>query len=229
MKSYIDMKNRKDYTNLKDAAKYITSGKIVVFPTETVYGIGTNGLDEEAVGRLYEVKQRPRSNPVSLLVSNMKMVENIAKNITELEYKLMEKFFPGPFTIVLQKKSIVPDIVTAGQDTVGIRMSSDDIAQKIVEYSGVPIATPSANISGNLSGVTIKGIMNEFGDKVDLYVDGGKSTLGIASTVVQVKNEVPCILRQGIITKEQIEQVFKCNINISCTNRRISKKIATRF
>ena len=105
---------------LEKVAELIKQGKIVVFPTETVYGIGTNGLDSKAVERLYEVKQRPLNKPITLLVSNMEMVELVAKDITETEYKIMEKFFPGPLTIILKKRNVVPDIVTAGQDTVGV-------------------------------------------------------------------------------------------------------------
>jgi len=116
---------------LEQAAELIKQGKIVVFPTETVYGIGTNGLDENAIKRLYEVKQRPLNKPISLLVSNMEMVNQIAKDITEIEYKIIEKFFPGPLTIILKKKDIVPDIVTAGKDTVGVRMPSGEIARKL--------------------------------------------------------------------------------------------------
>lgn len=188
------------------ASEFIKQGKIVVFPTETVYGIGTNGLDEKAVRKLYEVKKRPLNKPISLLVSNMEMVKSIAKDITELEYKIMEKFFPGPLTIILKKKDIVPDIVTAGQDTVGIRMPSGEIAKKLVELSGVPIATPSANISGQPSGINLTEIKEHFKENVDFYIDGGNSELGISSTIVQVIDGKIKILRQGSITLEQIEK-----------------------
>lgn len=188
------------------ASEFIKQGKIVVFPTETVYGIGTNGLDEKAVRKLYEVKKRPLNKPISLLVSNMEMVKLIAKDITEIEYKIMEKFFPGPLTIILKKKDIVPDIVTAGQDTVGVRMPSGEIARKLVELSGVPIATPSANISGQPSGTDLLEIKKHFEENVDFYIDGGNSELGISSTIVQVIDGKIKILRQGSITLEQIEK-----------------------
>lgn len=207
MEKYIDLKNETDYAKLKETTKIIKNGGIVIFPTETVYGIGTNGLDANAVKRLYDIKQRPINKPISLLVSNMDMIDKIAKDITETEYKLMEKFFPGPFTIILKKKEIVPDIVTANQDTVGIRMPNGDVAKKLIEYSNVPIATPSANISGKPSGTNIKDIFNDFNKKVDYFIDGGESNLGIASTIVKVIDEVPHILRQGSITKEQIEEL----------------------
>ena len=188
------------------AAEFIKQGKIVVFPTETVYGIGTNGLNEKAVRKLYEVKKRPLNKPISLLVSDMEMVKLIAKDITVLEYKIMEKFFPGPLTIILKKKDIVPDIVTAGQETVGVRMPSEGIARKLVEFSGVPIATPSANISGQPSGTNLSEIKEQFKKNVDFYIDGGNSELGISSTIVQVIDGKIKILRQGSITLEQIEK-----------------------
>ena len=194
---------------IEEAGKLIKQGKIVIFPTETVYGIGTNGLDENAVKKLYEVKQRPLNKPISLLVNNMEMVNMIAKDINEIEYKIMKNFFPGPLTIILKKKDIVPDIVTAGQDTVGVRIPRGEIARKLVELSGVPIAAPSANISGKPSGTNLQEIMKYFEGKVDYYIDGGNSELGLASTIVQVIDKKPVILRQGSITLEQIDKILK--------------------
>ena len=205
---YIDLNNEKDLEKLKEPAKIINDGGIVVFPTETVYGIGTNGLDEKAVKRLYEVKKRPIEKPISLLVSNMEMVKQIAKDITEKEYKIMEQFFPGPLTIILKKKETVPDIITAGKGTVGVRMPSGEIARKLVEYANVPIAAPSANLSGEPSGTNIKNIIKSFDGKVDYFIDGGESQIGIASTIVQVIDGELHILREGNITKEQIEKLI---------------------
>ena len=193
---------------LNKAAEFIRKGKIVIFPTETVYGIGTNGLDENAVKKLFEVKQRPLNKPITLLVSNKEMIELVAKDITEIEYKIMEKFFRGPLTIILKKKDIVPDIVTAGKDTVGIRMPGEEIARKLVELANVPIAAPSANITGKPSGTNLQEIMKDFEGKVDFAIDGGDSELGIGSTIVQVIDGRPQILRQGSITLEQINEVF---------------------
>lgn len=193
---------------IERAGKLIKQGKIVIFPTETVYGIGTNGLDKNAVKKLYEIKQRPLNKPISLLVSNMEMVNLIAKDITETEYKIMRNFFPGPLTIILKKKDIVPDIVTAGQDTVGVRMPRGDVARKLVELAGVPIAAPSANKSGEPSGTNLQEIMKYFEGKVDYCIDGGDSELGLASTIIQVIDEKPMILRQGGITLEQINKTL---------------------
>ena len=207
MMDYLDCKDNIDLDKLKEISKIIKNGGIVVFPTETVYGIGTNGLNKEAISRLYEVKQRPTSKPISLLVSSIDMAEMVAKDITDMEYKLMDKFFPGPLTIILKKKNIVPDNLTNNTDTVGIRMPDNIIAKKLIEYAKVPIATPSANISGKPSGTDINYIMENFKDKVDYYIDGGQSKLGIGSTIVKVENGYPLILREGSISKEQI---FEC-------------------
>ena len=204
MMDYLDCKNKIDFDKLKEISQIIKNGGIVVFPTETVYGIGTNGLNKEAISRLYEVKQRPTNKPISLLVSSIDMAEMVAKDITDMEYKLMEKFFPGPLTIILKKKSNVPDNLTNNTDTVGVRMPDNIIAKELIEYANVPIATPSANISGKPSGTDINTIMNDFKDKVDYYIDGGKSKLGIGSTIVKLENGYPVILREGSISKKQI-------------------------
>ncbi len=209
MQKYLDLREDKDYTKLKDVAEIIKNCGIVVFPTETVYGIGANGLDKDAVKRLYKVKQRPVDKAISLLVSNVEMIEQLAKDITDMEYVLIKEFFPGPLTIILNKKDNVPDIVTAGGSTVGVRMPENEIALRLIEYGGVPIAAPSANISGHPSGTELNTIIDEFKENVDCYIDGGKSKIGVASTIVQVIDGVPHILREGSITKEQIEEV--CN------------------
>lgn len=209
MGNYIDLKDNINYTNLKEPAKIIREGGIVVFPTETVYGIGTNGLDEIAVKKLYEVKRRPLNKPISLLISNIEMVEKIAKNISELEYKIMESFFPGPLTLVLEKRKILPDILTANTNTVGVRMPNDEIARKLIEYAGVPVATSSSNISGKPSGTNIKDIQKDFEGKVDYFIDNGESKSGIPSTVVKVINNEIQILRQGLISKEMIKDSLK--------------------
>ena len=204
MQNYLDFRNNINFDTLIQPANVIKSGGIVVFPTETVYGIGANGLNENAVKRLYEVKQRPFNKPISLLVNSIDMINEIAKDITELEYDLMRKFFPGPLTTILKKKDIVPNIVTANSNTVGVRMPANETALKLIEYAGVPIATPSANISGKPSATNLKEVMENFGEEVDYYIDGGTSKIGIASTIVQVIDEVPHILRQGSISKEEI-------------------------
>lgn len=207
MENYLDMQNNIDEEKLKVIANEIKAGKTVLFPTETVYGIGTNGLNSESVKKVYQIKGRNLKNPINLLVSSINMVNTIAKDISDLEYKLMQTFFPGPFTIILKRKSIVPDIVTASSDTVGVRMPSGIIAKKLIEYSNIPIAAPSANISGTLSGTNLEDIIDDFSNKVDFIINGGNSDIGIESTIVKVINGIPHILRPGAITAEQIKKI----------------------
>lgn len=209
MEQYINIKNKLNYDKLKEPAQIIKNGGIVIFPTETVYGIGTNGLDEKAIKKLYEIKKRPLNKPISLLVDSIEMVNKIAKNITEVEYKLMERFFPGPLTIILEKRDIIPDILTSNTNTVGIRMPSGEIALKLIKLAGVPIATSSSNISGKPSGTNINDIKKDFEGKVDCFIDNGESEIGIPSTVIRVVDNIPHILRQGTISEEEIKECLK--------------------
>lgn len=204
---YIDF--REGYDNLKfdEIGQAIHSGKLVVFPTETVYGIGANGLDETAVKKIYIAKGRSSDNPLILHISNIEMLSKITNNINFVEKKLIDAFFPGPFTLILNRTSIVPDVVTSGLDTVAVRMPSNEIAKKIIESAGVPVAAPSANVSGKPSGTIVSDIIDELGDKVDYIVDGGMCNIGLESTVVHVIDGLPTILRPGKITKEQIMEV----------------------
>ena len=206
MEKYLDLKNTTDYSKLKVAGEIIRNGGLVLFPTETVYGLGANGLDENAVKKIYKAKGREQDNPLILHVSNFDMVSKIAKNISDIEYTLMKTFWPGPFTIILDRKEIVPDIVTAGLDTVGVRMPSGLIAKELISYAGIPIAAPSANVSGRPSGTNITDIFEELSDKVDYIVDGGECEVGLESTVVRVVDGIPNILRPGKISPEDIKK-----------------------
>lgn len=208
MSKILNLKYQKDYIKIDEAAYIIKQGGLVLFPTETVYGIGANGLDEEAVKKIYMAKGRASDNPLILHISNMDMLDKIAYDISEEEYKLMDAFWPGPFTIILKKKGIVPDIVTGGLDTVAVRMPANKIANKLIEYSRTPIAAPSANISGKPSGTCIEDIYDELANKMDYIIDGGKCEVGIESTVVRVIDGKVKILRPGKITKEDIDNVI---------------------
>lgn len=207
MENYLDLRNDNNYTKLEQAGKIIKEGGLVLFPTETVYGIGANGLNEKAVKKIYEAKGRASDNPLILHIANFEMLPQIAQNISDIEKKLMEAFWPGPFTIILNRTKIVPDIVTAGLETVGIRMPSGIIAQKLIEYANVPIAAPSANISGRPSGTNLEDIYNELKDKMDFIINGGSTEVGLESTVVRVIDNIPHILRPGKITAEDIKNV----------------------
>lgn len=208
MENYLNLKNEINYDKINKPAEIIKKGGIVIFPTETVYGIGTNGLDSKAIEKLYKLKKRPYNKPISLLVSDINMVNLVAKDITDLEYRLMERFFPGPLTIILKKKDIVPDILTAGKGTIGIRMPSGEIARRIIESVGNPIAASSANISGKPSKTNIKTLVEDFKEQVDYFIDGGENEIGIASTVVEVVDGIPNILREGSITRDKIEKII---------------------
>jgi len=208
MKSkYIDMKNSNDYNKIKEPAESLKKGKLVLFPTETVYGIGANALDEEAVKNIFIAKGRAQDNPLIVHIADLKMLEELVEEVGQIEKKLMEAFWPGPLTIVFKKKPIIPARITGGLDTVAIRMPSSVIARKLIEYSGVPIAAPSANISGRPSGTVIEDIIDELDGKVDYIIDGDKVDIGLESTVIRAVDGIVHILRPGKITKEDIEKL----------------------
>ena len=203
----LDLNNNKNYEELQEPAIAIKNGNLVIFPTETVYGIGANGLDKKAVKKIFIAKGRKQDNPLILHISNLDMLSQIAKNVNDIESKLMDAFWPGPLTIILDRTTAVPNIVTGSLDTVGVRMPNGKIANKLIEYAGVPIAAPSANISGKPSGTNLDDILDEFKGKVDFFIDGGNCEVGLESTVIKVIDSVPHILRPGKITPEQIKEV----------------------
>lgn len=208
MEKYIDFRNGIEYDKLKEVASLINDGGIVIFPTETVYGIGGDAFNEKSVEKIYELKNRPKEKAISLLVGDLSMIDDLAVNVSETERKIIENFFPGPLTIILKKSKKVPDIVTAGFDTVGVRMPENEIALKLIREVGKPLATPSANISGKPSGTEYSEIIKDFDGKIDCFIDGGKTKIGFASTIVKVENGEIKILREGKITKEDIEKVL---------------------
>lgn len=208
MKSkYINLKDNQNYEKIKEPAQAIKQGNLVLFPTETVYGIGANALDEKAVKKIYEAKGRSSDNPLIAHISNLEMLKKLVTEIGEREKKLIEKFWPGPLTIIFNKSNIVPNIITAGLETVAIRMPSNEIAKRLIEYSGVPIAAPSANISGKPSGTVVEDILEELDGKVEYIIDGGMVDIGLESTVIRVIDGKVHILRPGKITKEDIESL----------------------
>lgn len=208
MKSkYIDLKNDNDYNKIKPAAESIRNGKLVLFPTETVYGIGANALDENAVKDIFIAKGRAQDNPLIVHIANIEKLDDLVQNVGEIELKLMKTFWPGPLTIVLEKKPIIPNVITGGLDTVAIRMPSNEIARKLIEYSGCPIAAPSANVSGKPSGTLVEDIIEELDGKVDYIIDSGKVDIGVESTVVRVVDGKVHILRPGKITPEDIQKL----------------------
>jgi len=163
---YIDFTQSIDDIKLKQVATSLSSGDIGVFPTDTVYGIGCNALLEKSIAKLFELKHRDSTKPICVLISNLKMLDELAINITDIEYRLIEAFWPGPLTIIFRKNPKLSGILTSNLDTIGIRMPDDEIAQKLIEYSNVPIATTSANISDNPAATNFSDISNYFNDKV---------------------------------------------------------------
>lgn len=203
----MNMKNGIDNSSIEKASELIKNGKLVVFPTETVYGIGANGLDSSAVKSIFVAKGRAQDNPLILHVDSLDMISKITIDINEIERRLIDIFFPGPLTIILKRSNIVPDVVTGGLDTVGVRMPSNKIANALIKCAGVPVAAPSANISGKPSGTCVIDIVNELTDKVSCIIDGGDTDIGLESTVVQVIDECVKILRPGKITIEDFQKL----------------------
>ncbi len=192
---YFNWKKSTNTEELKIVCNLIKNGEIVIFPTETVYGIGANAYDEEAVGKIFMAKGRSLDNPLIVHIADKKTIYEIATDITTVEQKLIDHFMPGPFTLVLDKTDKIPSIVSAGLKTVAVRMPDNVIARGIITFSGVPIVAPSANISGRPSGTSVEDIRKELEGKVSAIVDGGETEIGLESTVVRVVNEVPHILR----------------------------------
>lgn len=189
------------------AVKEITEGNIVALPTETVYGLGANALNDKAVLKIFEVKERPRFNPMIVHIYDAESLNKYGDYIPDEVYKLAEKFSPGPITFVVKKKSIIPDIVTAGNDSVGLRIPSHKMFREVLKLSGVPVSAPSANRSGMISPTSASDVMKELSGRINLILDGGNSAIGIESTVVSFTGNKIRILRHGYITKEEIEKV----------------------
>jgi len=192
---------------LREPAELLRAGRLVAFPTETVYGLGANALDERAVGRIYDAKGRPNINPLIVHVPDVDAARALAAHWPPAAQALANAFWPGPLTLVVRKREVIPAIVTAGQDTVGLRVPSHPVALALLEEAGVPIAAPSANRSTQISPTTAEHVARGLGDAVDMIVDGGATTVGIESTVVDVTGDVPRVLRPGMISREMIAQV----------------------
>ncbi|GAA0084165.1 L-threonylcarbamoyladenylate synthase [Clostridium sp. CTA-7] len=201
-----------DIKYIKEAAKIIKDGGIVTFPTETVYGLGANALNDKAVEKIFNAKGRPQDNPLIVHVSS-KDINNLVKNVPEVAQKLINKFWPGPLTIILNKKEIIPNRTSANLDTIGIRMPDNDIALKLIELSGCPIAAPSANISGRPSPTEVERCIEDLNGRVDYIVGGKRSNVGVESTIVDCTVNPPVVLRPGGITLEMLKEVNK-DINI---------------
>ncbi|RMG51791.1 MAG: threonylcarbamoyl-AMP synthase [Acidobacteria bacterium] len=189
-------------------AKIIRSGGLVAFPTETVYGLGADAFNALAVARVFEVKNRPQFDPLIVHVADKKMVDELCTAVNDRARKLIDRFWPGPLTLVLPKRAAVPDIVTAGLPTVAVRMPAHPVALRLIEQSRTPIAAPSANPFGYLSPTSAEHVAEYLGDKVDLILDGGPCPIGVESTVLDVTQPEATVLRPGGLPVEEIERVI---------------------
>ena len=200
--------NSIDDEALKRAGQCIKDGGLVAFPTETVYGLGGDGLNEVAAKNIYLAKGRPSDNPLILHINDQKMLGRIVSEVTPMAKKIMTVFCPGPITIILPKSDIVPKAVTGGLDTIAVRMPDNDIARALIKYADTPIAAPSANISGRPSPTTAQAVYKDLQSRIDMVLDGGACQFGVESTIVDCTEDVPIILRPGAITKEMLEEIF---------------------
>ena len=190
------------------AAKLICDGQLVAIPTETVYGLGANGLDPEAVAKIFITKGRPQDNPLILHIADPEQMELVCKDIPESAYRLARSFWPGPLTMVLPVKDIVPKCTTAGLSTVAVRCPDCEITRQIIRKANVPIAAPSANISGKPSTTSAQHVYDDHNGKIPLIIDGGPCRVGVESTIVDLTEERPRLLRPGGITPEQLIAVL---------------------
>lgn len=193
---------------IKRAADVLRNNGLVTFPTETVYGLGANALSEEAVKGIFTAKGRPGDNPLIVHISHTEMLKELVTDIPSKAYELMDKFWPGPLTILFYKKDIIPDIVTARLSTVGIRMPDHKIALDLIKETGLPIAAPSSNTSGKPSPTESEHVIEDIFGKVDIIIDGGPTGVGVESTFLDITSEIPTILRPGGVTHEDLLTVY---------------------
>lgn len=192
---------------LREASSLIHAGEVVAFPTETVYGLGGNALSNESIDKIFIAKGRPNDNPLIVHVASEQQLLKVVSTVPPLAKRLMRAFWPGPLTLVLPKGESISENVTAGLDTVAVRIPDHPVALKLIELADVPIAAPSANLSGRPSPTSAKHVLNDLKGRISGVVDGGTTGIGVESTVVDCTEEIPIILRPGGVTKEQLEEV----------------------
>lgn len=199
--------NNIDREVMEEASRVLHRGGMVAFPTETVYGLGADALDEKASARIYAAKGRPSDNPLIVHISDIEQLDKLVCEIPDNAKKLMDAFWPGPMTLIFKKSGLVPDGTTGGLDTVAVRMPDHKAALELIRTSGVAIAAPSANTSGRPSPTTAAHVADDLSGKIDMIIDGGTVGIGIESTIVDVTSEIPMVLRPGYITMEMLENV----------------------
>ncbi len=200
--------------NIEKAAKILADGGLVAFPTETVYGLGADALNEDAVKRVYEAKGRPSDNPMIVHISRASDIGQMTRMLSPVIVDLIDNFWPGPLTLVVKKRDEIPKTTTGGLDTVAVRMPDNETARKLINLAGVPVAAPSANLSGRPSPTTYEHVVEDLDGKVDVILKGEPCRVGIESTVLDVTGETPMILRPGILTEEQIEAAIGRKVQI---------------
>ena len=193
---------------IQQAAQELKRGGLVAFPTETVYGLGGNGLDPDAVDKIYKAKGRPSDNPMILHISHREDINSLVSEIPSIAEKLIVAFWPGPLTLIFNKSAIVPEKVTGGLNTVGIRMPAHPIAKRLIEQAGTPIAAPSANLSGKPSPTKAEHVIQDLMGRVEIILEEKPSIIGLESTVLDITADIPVILRPGAITFQQIKEVI---------------------
>jgi len=201
-------KKQPEKDKIRIAAEIIRKGGLVAFPTETVYGLGGNALDEYAARKIYAAKGRPQDNPLIVHIAEISQLDELVREIPERAKLLMDKFWPGPLTLIFHKSNIVPFGTTGGLDTVAIRMPSHPVALELIKEAGVPIAGPSANLSGRPSPICAEDVVEDLSGRIEMIIDAGKTSVGVESTVLDLSEEVPIILRPGGVTREQLEEVL---------------------
>ena len=209
MSLFVDFKDGISKDEFDMAKETIEKNGIIAFPIESIYALGTSVYNEDGIMKLFDIKNRPHSKPITVLVSDISMIKKVSHAISDDERKVIDAFFPGPLTLVLDKKDTIPDIISEGNNTIGVRMPDSKIALKLLRNLKVPIATTSANISGFESERTIEGVQRDFGNMVDCYIDAGEFDEEKHSTVVRIEDGEVFIIREGVIPKEEIEKVIK--------------------
>ncbi len=197
-----------DFSVLDEAAETLKNGGLVAFPTETVYGLGANALNEEAVAAIFRAKGRPQDNPLIVHIAHRDMLSTVVKSVPKAAEKLMDAFWPGPLTIIFEKSENVPMTVSAGLSTVAVRMPSHPVARALIEKSGVPVAAPSANLSGSPSTTRAEHVIADLNGRVDYIIDGGACQVGLESTVLDMTGDMPQILRPGGVSREALMAVL---------------------
>ena len=222
-------KGQLDKDSIEMAGAILKKGGLVAFPTETVYGLGADALNEKAAEKIYAAKGRPSDNPLIVHITNLGALEKITKNVPEETKKIADAYWPGPLTMIFEKSEAVPYGTTGGLDTVAVRMPSDEVARALIDVGGGYIAAPSANTSGRPSPTLASHVYEDMQGRIPLILDGGAVGIGIESTIIDMSTDTPTILRPGYITKDMLEEVLpKVNIDPAVTGRTMKKNVVAK-